>query len=323
MIRTYETDYSTTVIYKIYCKDTTIKELYVGHTTDFVKRKKSHQANCNNVNTTIKLYTFIREHGGWDNWIMEVISFFNCKDLSEARQKEQEFFVSLGATLNSIEPYPRYNKENKDKNIEIESVHRETTNIGINNIISNDKKREYDNIRYACKECNVSCRKLSDWNRHLATAKHKKQTASDEKDDKVSANYTCANCEYICNKKSLWSKHILTAKHTKLSSGKFTYGYICEICNKNYSFYSSLWSHKQKCKSNTQIVPENKELRNFIIEQTKIYATNITEENKELRNFIIEQSKQHVANINEIIEKNAETLNKIVEKLQTSNIRSV
>jgi hypothetical protein len=53
-----------------------------------------------------KLYTFIREHGGWQNWKIEIVNFFNCIDLTEARQKEQEYFTSLGATLNSVEPFP-------------------------------------------------------------------------------------------------------------------------------------------------------------------------------------------------------------------------
>ena len=58
------------------------------------------------VNYKSKLYEVIRNNGGWNNWNMEIIDFFNCKDHSEARQKEQEYFVSLNATLNSVEPFP-------------------------------------------------------------------------------------------------------------------------------------------------------------------------------------------------------------------------
>jgi hypothetical protein len=179
-----------------------------------------------------------------------------------------------------------------------------------------DEKLPISTPKYCCEKCNVTCSKLSDWNRHISTAKHKKLTISDETDSKVSANYACTNCEYICNKKSLWAKHILTTKHKKLSSETVPVGYLCEICSKNYSCYSSLWSHKQKCK---QITNENLDLRNFIVEQTKLYASNMNVENKELRNFIIEQSKQHVAIINDIVEKNNEKMSKIIETCKPIN----
>ena len=43
-----EIDYSNTVIYKITCRDLNIKDLYVGHTTNFVQRKYSHKQSCIN-----------------------------------------------------------------------------------------------------------------------------------------------------------------------------------------------------------------------------------------------------------------------------------
>ncbi len=52
---------------------------------------------------------------------MSIVNFYNCKNQLEARQKEQEYFISLGATLNSVEPLsskPALNKSikiNKEK----------------------------------------------------------------------------------------------------------------------------------------------------------------------------------------------------------------
>jgi hypothetical protein len=105
-----EIDYSNTIIYKITCKDKNITEVYVGHTTNFVQRKQAHKSSCINIKTPnykCKLYTVIRANGGWNNWHMEIINFFNCKDHYEATQKEQEYFILLNATLNSIEPCPQ------------------------------------------------------------------------------------------------------------------------------------------------------------------------------------------------------------------------
>jgi hypothetical protein len=106
-----ETDYSNTIIYTIRCLDPSISELYVGHTTNFVQRKQSHKLNCINENNNCKLYTFIRNNGGWDNWDMKIVKFHNCVNIHEARQKEQDMYILLNATLNSVEPFP--NKINK------------------------------------------------------------------------------------------------------------------------------------------------------------------------------------------------------------------
>ena len=39
-------------IYKIVCNDLSITDCYVGHTTDFVKRKCNHKIICNNEVTS-------------------------------------------------------------------------------------------------------------------------------------------------------------------------------------------------------------------------------------------------------------------------------
>jgi len=119
-------DYSNTIIYKIYCKDVLIKDIYVGHTTNFVQRKYSHKQACNNIKSpyyNLKLYKTIRENGNWSNWDMSIIQFYNCKDYLEVRKKEQVHFLELKANLNSIEPYIEEQKKpnkiipNKEENI--------------------------------------------------------------------------------------------------------------------------------------------------------------------------------------------------------------
>ena len=98
-------DYSNTIIYKIYCKDECITDIYVGHTTNFIQRKSTHKAACNNQNNDFKIYKIIRENGGWTNWDMIEIAKYNCKDSTEARIKENEHYNQLKATLNSCPPY--------------------------------------------------------------------------------------------------------------------------------------------------------------------------------------------------------------------------
>ena len=142
---------------------------------------------------------------------------------------------------------------------------------------------------YFCKECDVTCSKTNDWNRHLLTAKHKKNTSSDNIISKVSAVYSCEKCDYKCYKQSLWDKHIATAKHKKQSISESEISEIpsklcCDKCNKTYKCYSSLWSHKRNCNPD-----KSNELINKLLEKN----TELLEKNTELQNFILEQTRQN------------------------------
>lgn len=166
-----EIDYSNTVFYKIFCKDANVSDLYVGHTTNFVQRKHAHKQGCKNPkssNYNCKLYNAIRLHGGWDNWIMEIIAFHNCNDHYEARIKEQEYFVSCKATLNSIEPMPKP-KPKPTKNVFDTS--------------------ELSAQQYYCTKCNYGCSSKTDYNKHCNTAKHATDADTYTKPTKT---YTCA-----------------------------------------------------------------------------------------------------------------------------------
>ena len=88
-------DYSTTHFYKIVSKDTTIKDCYIGHTTDFKTRKGCHKRVCNNPKSNrhnCKIYCFIRENGGWDNFDMVLIDTIRCNDALDARKKRTCFY---------------------------------------------------------------------------------------------------------------------------------------------------------------------------------------------------------------------------------------
>ena len=86
-------------IYKICCDDCP-NFVYEGSTKAFRQRKNQHK-NCYNKGDTKKLYTTIRENGGWDNWRMVIIE--ECGEISftEARIKEEEHRVKINANLNS------------------------------------------------------------------------------------------------------------------------------------------------------------------------------------------------------------------------------
>jgi hypothetical protein len=96
-------------IYKIYCKNSEIKDLYVGSTNDFKQRVQEHISRCNNENSNeynVKVYKFIRHNGGMENFTIEKI--IEC-DLENQYDKEVEYYLLLNSRLNS--KFPRRSKK--------------------------------------------------------------------------------------------------------------------------------------------------------------------------------------------------------------------
>ena len=116
-------DYSKTIIYKIVCKDINIKDCYIGSTTNFTNRKQQHKNHSqSNIKSHLKVYVFINQNGGWENWEMIEIEKYNAIDHNDALKRERYFLEELKATLNKIIPsrtkeeYSKeYNKVNEEK----------------------------------------------------------------------------------------------------------------------------------------------------------------------------------------------------------------
>jgi hypothetical protein len=248
-------DYSNTMIYKIYCKDTSITDLYVGHTTDFVKRKNAHRYACRNNNSQLKLYTFIREHGGWDNWEMDVIAFFKCRDLCEARSKEQEYFVSLKATLNSIEPFPDTSPRITTNEIPLVDIERHVS-MHI---------QEPENI-------------------------HNEKTNTQTAKTKNPKSLLCEKCNYTCISKKDFNKHLSTRKHT-IDNKNNNINHICCICNKNYKYKSGLCKHKKTCISTQlELLTPNDNIHALteLVKELVSSNYNIIKQNQELQQKVID-----------------------------------
>lgn len=85
-------DYSKTHFYKIVCKDLSITDCYVGHTAQWTKRKCEHKRRCCNPQHEkhhYKVYQYIRENGGWENWDMILIDTLPFDNNLQARAKER------------------------------------------------------------------------------------------------------------------------------------------------------------------------------------------------------------------------------------------
>jgi len=110
-------DYKKTIIYKLESKDKDISDFYIGHTTTSINQRENmhrfmskHKSNC-------KLYNFINEHGGYDNFQMTILEKYPCNNRIEAREKERELIEVFKPSLNSNLPNQGW-KERRKKNIE-------------------------------------------------------------------------------------------------------------------------------------------------------------------------------------------------------------
>ena len=90
-------------MYEISCNDKSIKENYVGQTKNYRVRKGTHKCGCNNKCSKTKerkLYKFINENGGWDNWTMRPLEEIECTTHMQALIREQYWITEKQATLN-------------------------------------------------------------------------------------------------------------------------------------------------------------------------------------------------------------------------------
>ena len=93
----------TYIFYEIKCRDETITDTYIGSTTNFNNRKKTHKYRCNTEGKGhhTKLYTYIRENGGWDNFTMTEIDRHECINKEDAEAHEQMLIEQKNASLNT------------------------------------------------------------------------------------------------------------------------------------------------------------------------------------------------------------------------------
>lgn len=137
-------DYNNTIVYKLVCKDITITEIYVGHTTNFTKRKSSHKCRCNNLDNPKShyyVYRYIRDHDGFENWDMVVIKKYKCEDKLEALKHERYHIDKLKATLNKVLPLrtkKEYLEDTKEAKKQYDKEYRK-----INQVSRSLQKKEY------------------------------------------------------------------------------------------------------------------------------------------------------------------------------------
>jgi hypothetical protein len=166
-------DYSNTVIYKLVCNDLNVTDCYVGHTTNFVKRKYGHKLNCHTEyrkHYHLKVYQTIRANGGWENWSMIQIEAYPCNSLQEATARERYYYELLKPTMNHNCPGRSATESQKEYyKINAETIRAKQAQYS----------KEYYKINYETIRAKYNCECGGRYThghraRHFDSAKHKK-----------------------------------------------------------------------------------------------------------------------------------------------------
>jgi hypothetical protein len=139
--------------------------------------------------------------------------------------------------------------------------------------------------KYVCEKCNYTCIKKYNWDKHLLTAKHVKETMETEMEIKNGEK---------------WQTDI-----------------TCE-CGKSYKNKSGLWKHQKKCKKHEENNENSEEIEEKPEEESPMNTTMILEllkQNNEFKELIIEQNKK----ILELVNTNSSITNNITNNNNTTN----
>ena len=120
-------DYTNTIIYKI--QHTEKEELiYVGHTTDFTKRKSAHKLATRSEKDKAynrNLYKMISDNGGWECFNMIEIKKFSCTNKREAEAEEDKVMRELKATMNMVRAFRTAGDKKEDARIYRENLNKD------------------------------------------------------------------------------------------------------------------------------------------------------------------------------------------------------
>ena len=145
------------------------------------------------------------------------------------------------------------------------------------------KKNEKNDMKYNCLKCNYITSKKTDYNRHLLTAKHVKNTNGNVLE-------------------TLWSE-----KNEKNENNKNINTFACKKCNKEFLSRSGLWKHNNNCK--VELVESPNDNSNNQLPISNDVIMKLLNDNQELKNIIVQQQNQISELIPKVGNNNTNTIN--------------
>ena len=99
---------TNSVIYLIKSKNNKILDTYIGSSKDFKTRKAVHRCfyynNCYGQSNGRKLYDYMRQNGGWDEFEFKILEEINTLNRRELTNRERHWYDIIKPTLNTYKP---------------------------------------------------------------------------------------------------------------------------------------------------------------------------------------------------------------------------
>ena len=178
--------YENSIIYKIkHNEDYDDKTIYVGSTSNFKNRKNQHKCNCNNeknIKYNYTVYQYIRDNGGWEQFVMIPIEQYPCNNKDELKIKERHHIDLLKPTLNKNIPgrtakeyyknYYHYYNDNKQKLKEYQKERYENNKKYYKNYYEANREQINEKVKekVICDHCGCELRRDT-LKRHQKTKK--------------------------------------------------------------------------------------------------------------------------------------------------------
>jgi hypothetical protein len=216
-------DYSKACIYKICCKDITIKDVYVGSTTNLHKRRSEHKGCCNRPDREAynrHVYRFIRDNGGWKDWEVVKIEDCPCECDEDLRRCERHWMETLQATLNCTNPFTgfatreeyckaynkEYRQEHKEELLDYQKEYRQE---------HKEEIASYQKVYNESHKAEIAAKSKARYQKNkvevIAKTKVYRQDHKEEIQAKASVKVSCEYCQSIVRKSGL-STHQKTKK---------------------------------------------------------------------------------------------------------------
>ena len=113
--------YQNGMVYILKHKTKAHLDTYIGSTINYRIRYNYHKSSYNRF-PDAKLYKYIYENDGWENWVMEKLLDYPCNNKRLLELKEDEIMLKYESKLNSFRAYHCVKDSNKNAYIKNRDV---------------------------------------------------------------------------------------------------------------------------------------------------------------------------------------------------------
>ena len=106
---------TSAIVYKLYCIDENINDIFIGSGISLKKVESKHKNAClkwTNSEYNKKVHQFIRENGDWSRWKIKIVRQYKNIDRYELMIKTKKYISKYEPSLNEKEVAKSYREDN-------------------------------------------------------------------------------------------------------------------------------------------------------------------------------------------------------------------